>query len=109
MIDSPVESVHPTLRLVAATAHSQWPWFAGGLISGPLYGVLGWCWRSRRSWLSAVLAAVPVLFEPAMNHFGFRPAIDATASFAEAAAGLALAGYFGYVLVRARRAPAAGP
>jgi hypothetical protein len=106
MIDSPMEGVHPTVRVVSATVRSQWPWWLGGLVSGPLYGVLGWLWRSRRSWLSAALAAIPVLFEPVLSRFGFRPAIDVTASYAEAATGLALAGYFGYLLFRARRTPA---
>lgn len=104
MIDSPMEGVHPTVRVVTATVHSQWPWWLGGLVSGPLYGVLGWLWRSRRSWLSAALAAIPVLFEPVLGHFGFRPAIDVTASYTEAAAGLALAGYFWYFRRRVRRA-----
>jgi hypothetical protein len=106
MIDSPMEGVHPTVQVVTATVRSQWPWWLGGLVSGPLYGVLGWLWRSRRSWLSAALAAIPVLFEPVLSRFGFRPAIDVTASYAEAATGLALAGYFGYLLFRARRTPA---
>jgi Family of unknown function (DUF6518) len=106
MIDSPMEGVHPTVRVVTATVRSQWPWWLGGLVSGPLYGVLGWLWRSRRSWLSAALAAIPVLFEPVLGHFGFRPAIDVTASYAEAAAGLALAGYFWFSRRRVRQAPA---
>lgn len=108
MIDSPAEGAHLTVRLLAATAHSQWPWFLGGLISGPVYGLLGYFWRARRSWLSAVLAAVPVLLEPVMNRLGIRPSIDITASYAEAATGLVLAAYFGYVLTRGRRAAAAG-
>jgi hypothetical protein len=106
MIDSPMEGVHPTVRVVTATVRSQWPWWLGGLVSGPLYGVLGWLWRSRRSWLSAALAAIPVLFEPVLGHFGFRPAVDVTASYAEAAAGLALAAYFWYSRKRVRQAPA---
>ncbi len=104
MIDSPMEGVHLTVRVATATVRSQWPWWLGGLVSGPLYGVLGWLWRSRRSWLSAALAAIPVLFEPVLGRFGFRPAIDVTASYAEAAAGLALAGYFWYFRRRVRQA-----
>jgi hypothetical protein len=107
MIDSPAEGAHPTVQLLAATARSQWPWFLGGLISGPGYGLLGYFWRARRSWLSAVLAAIPVLLEPVANRLGFRPSIDITAGYAEATAGLVLAVYFGYVLARARRAPVA--
>jgi Family of unknown function (DUF6518) len=109
MIDSPMEGAHPSARLLAATAHSQWPWFLGGLISGPVYGVLGYLWRARRSWISAVLAAIPVLLEPLVNRLGFRPSIDLTASYAEAAIGLGLALYFGYVLARTGRSRGTGP
>jgi hypothetical protein len=108
MIDSPMEGVHPAVRVVTATVRSQWPWWLGGLVSGPLYGVLGWLWRSRRSWLSAALAAIPVLFEPVLGHFGFRAAIDVTASYAEAVAGLALAAYFWYSRQRVRRGAGRG-
>ena len=109
MIDSPMEGSHPSLQLVAATAHSQWPWFLGGLISGPVYGVLGYLWRARRSWLSAVLAAIPVLLEPLGNRLGFRPSMDLTASYAEAAIGLVLGLYFGFVLARAGRSRGTSP
>lgn len=50
MIVSPVEGVHLTVRAVAVTAASQWPWFLGGLVSGPVYGLLGYLCRTRRSW-----------------------------------------------------------
>jgi hypothetical protein len=95
MIDSPVEGVHVTVPVVVTTAASQWPWFLGGLISGPLYGMLGYRWRARRSWPVALLATLPVVFEPAArllaDHSGllswssFPPAV-----FAEVMTGLAL-------------------
>jgi hypothetical protein len=54
-----------TLHMFAATLASQWLWFAGGLITGPLYGWLGYRWRARQSTAAALLAALPVLLEPA--------------------------------------------
>jgi hypothetical protein len=52
-------------RLVLATLASQWLWFAGGLIIGPVYGWLGYRWRARRSRVAALLAVLPPLLEPA--------------------------------------------
>ena len=106
MIDSPMEGVHLTLRILWASGSSQWPWFLGGLISGPLYAVLGHYWKARRSWLSAALAATPVILEPVVSHLGMRAAGYPPAAFAEAAAGLALAALFAYLIARSRQVAA---
>lgn len=86
---------------------SQWPWFAGGLIIGPLYGCLGQRWRARRSTAAALLASLPVLFEPAAGWLATRLDLSKTgwhnfewhlysgaiaAEFAELAVGLLLTG-----------------
>ena len=52
-------------RLLLATLASQWLWFAGGLVAGPIYGWLGYRWRARRSRAAALLAVLPPLLEPA--------------------------------------------
>jgi hypothetical protein len=86
MIISPMEGTHlgprpaglpgswnqlsPHLFLV--TLASQWLWFAGGLITGPLYAWLGYRWRSRGSRAAALLAALPVLLEPAVRWLAAR-------------------------------------
>ena len=31
------------------------PWVVAGLVTGPLYGLLGQPWRVHRSWISATL------------------------------------------------------
>jgi hypothetical protein len=36
----------------------------GGLVTGPLYGLLGQYWRTRRAWLSALLVAGALCLEP---------------------------------------------
>jgi hypothetical protein len=102
MIDSPMEGVHTTLHIVAMSAHSQWPWFLGGIVTGPLYAVLGYQWRAHRSILSAALATVPLLLEPVIGRSGPRPLVYPPAGYLEAVAGLALAGSFAMAIYSAR-------
>jgi Family of unknown function (DUF6518) len=99
MIDSPMEGVHPTLHVVALSAVSQWPWFLGGTVIGPLYGVLGYHWRLNRSMVSATLAAAPLLLEPLCGRFGLRPEQYPPASYAEVLAGVALVVFFAVAVV----------
>lgn len=125
MIISPMEGTHLGPRpagvigswnqlsphLAVATLGSQWLWFAGGLIIGPLYGWLGYRWRTRRSGATALIAALPLVLEPGARwlagHIGqayaswlsFQPAGTGPA-VAEVAAGLLLTGA---VLALARR------
>jgi hypothetical protein len=74
MTASPMEGVHLTPQMYLDTLARQWPWLAGGLVTGPLYGWLGHRFRSRRSWAVGLLAALAVLLEPAgrwlTTHFG---------------------------------------
>ena len=105
MIVTPMEGVHLTPRAFAFSLASQWPWFAGSLITGPLYGWLGHRWRARRSLAAALLAALPVLLEPGARWLAaglglgnspwipFQWPLDSggvTAEFAELAVGLLL-------------------
>jgi hypothetical protein len=125
MVISPMEGTHLGPRpagvigswnqlsphLVLATLGSQWLWFAGGLATGPLYGWLGYRWRTRRSVATALIAALPLVLEPAArwlagsagpayaSGLSFQPAGTGPA-VAEIAAGLLLTGA---VLARARR------
>lgn len=132
MIVSPVEGTHLGPRpagvtgswtqlsahLFLATLASQWLWFAGGLIAGPLYGWLGYRWRARPSRAAALLAVLPVLLEPAARWLatrfglayagrlafqwpGYGPAI--IAEIAELAVGLVLTGAVGTAMARALR------
>ena len=121
MIVSPMEGVHLTPRTLALSLASQWPWFAGGLITGPVYGWLGHLWRTRRSALAALLAALPVLLEPAALWLSSRTGLGGTtmfffqwpyqrgaiaAEFAELAVGLLLT--YAAAKVMARGRPPAG-
>ena len=81
MIVSPMQGVHLTPRTFAFSLASQWPWFAGGLITGPLYGWLGHLWRTRRSAVAALIAALPVLLEPAALWLSSRMGLRGTGMF----------------------------
>jgi hypothetical protein len=116
MIISPMEGTHLGPRpagmigswnqlsphLFLTTLTSQWLWFAGGVIAGPLYGWLGYRWRSLGSRTTTLLAVLPVVFEPAArwlaDHSGlasasglaFREFSYGPAAIAEVAVGVAL-------------------
>lgn len=128
MIISPMEGTHLGPRpagltgswvqlsphLVLATLASQWLWFAGGLVIGPLYGWLGHQSRSHRSWATALAAVLPVLLEPVTRAFAgrswlafagvlpYRGPGHSPAAFAEAAVGLLLTIAVVMAMARAR-------
>src|SRR5205823_4526706 len=68
MTYSPVENVPIAGFLpgvVAMTTSGYNPlWILGGILTGPLYGLLGQRWRVGRSWVSAVLVTVVLTMEP---------------------------------------------
>jgi len=68
MTYSPVENVPISgffPGVVAMTTSGYNPlWIVGGILTGPLYGFLGQRWRTRRSWVSAVLVTVALTMEP---------------------------------------------
>jgi hypothetical protein len=70
MTYSPME-IHPwsldrfTRGLVAVTTTGYNPaYILGGLVGGPLFGLLGQRWRVRRSWVSAATVAGVLCLEP---------------------------------------------
>jgi hypothetical protein len=117
MTVSPMEGVHLTPRTFLFSLASQWPWFAGGLIAGPLYGWLGHHWRARQSRAPALLATLPVLLEPAARWLATHLGLSGTgwlffqwplqhsglvAELAELAAGVLLTGAVIRAMVRGR-------
>ena len=89
---------------LAALARSNVRNIVGGLISGPLFGALGWRWRTTRSRASAGLIAAAFWLEPpARLAVGQLPS-PAVVWGIEIALGVCLAGYF----VRAARRASAG-
>ncbi len=45
----------------------QLPWLFGAVVSGPVYGLLGYSWRVTRSWPVALAVTAPVMLEPALR------------------------------------------
>ncbi len=73
----------------------QLPWLLGPMVSGPVYGLLGYRWRVTRSWWLALAATAPVMLEPALrwrlSSWGILIWESyAPVAWAEALAGLAL-------------------
>jgi hypothetical protein len=61
---SPVEGVHVTISGASALLGSNRLNEVGGLVAGPVFGWLGYCWRTRRSWLAAACVTGALCFEP---------------------------------------------
>jgi hypothetical protein len=86
---------------------SNAPWIAGGLFGGPLFGWLGYRWRSARSWPAAAAVAAAFCFEP-VARLGVGRLTPATAVWLlEAGVGACMAAYFAAV-AGTRRREAAG-
>jgi hypothetical protein len=93
---SPVEGVHlgSNPRLVVGLLQSNVAVVLGGILTGPLYGLLGQGWHVRRAWLSAALVAGAVCLEPLAERAAGRPPGPSVVWAAEAAAGAAMAAFF---------------
>ncbi|HEY1777815.1 MAG TPA: DUF6518 family protein [Solirubrobacteraceae bacterium] len=63
---SPLEgvAVASVPRALVGLAQSNLPWIVGGLVGGPLFGLLGERWRTRRSWPAATAVAASFCLEP---------------------------------------------
>ena len=73
---------------------AQLPWLFCAVVSGLVYGLLGYRWRVTRSWQTALAVTVPVMLEPALrwrlSSWGLLTwAPYAPVAWAEALAGLA--------------------
>jgi hypothetical protein len=110
MTYSPME-IHPwsidrfTLGMVAVTTRGWYNplYILGGLVSGPLFGLLGQRWRVRRSWVSAVIVSGALCLEPlARWAVGHLPP-PAPVWTAEVASGAVVAALFAYALMAWRR------
>jgi hypothetical protein len=106
MTASPLEgvAVGRVPAALAAVARGNGLWIAGGLVTAPLYGLLGQRWRVRRSWTAAALVAGAVCLEPWARLAVGRLPPQAPVWLAEVAAGLAALAYFAASRRRAARA-----
>jgi hypothetical protein len=103
MTVSPFEGVPPSRfgSALVAMASSNQLWILGGIVTAPLYGLLGRQWRVAGSWASAALLAGCVILEPTARWAVGRLPVTNAVWLAEVAAGLCLAGYF--LIARQRR------
>jgi hypothetical protein len=91
---SPIEGVSLSGINFIDFARSQEANIVGGVVTGPLFGWLGWRWRSERSWLSAVLVAGALCLEPIARLAVGRLGSPSLVWIAEVAIGISLAAYF---------------
>jgi hypothetical protein len=106
MTASPLESVPPGEfgHALLAVARANRLWIAGGLVTAPLYGLLGQRWRTTHAWASAALLAGCVCLEPSVRWMvGNVPRAEGV-WLAEIGVGACLACYF-LAVGRRRRAP----
>lgn len=63
---SPLEGVHlhGNLAPILALVRSERTVIVGGFLTAPLYGYLGFLWRTSKSWISAVLVGGAFCLEP---------------------------------------------
>jgi hypothetical protein len=61
---SPIENAHLNQHTATAFVISESPFIVAGLVSGPLFGWLGYRWRTERAWVGALATAAAFCFEP---------------------------------------------
>jgi hypothetical protein len=115
MTYSPAE-IHPwsfdrfIWGFVAVTTSGYNPlYILGGLVTGPLFGLLGQRWRVRRSWVSAAIVVGALWLEPLARWASGHLMAPTVVWTVEVASGVVVATVFASVLVRLRRARAPVP
>jgi hypothetical protein len=93
---TPAEGVHlhGSVAPVLALLRSEKLTIVGGAVTGPLYGFLGYRWRTSRAWISAVLVGGMISLEPLAAAAAGRLPEFPQVWVAELAAGLLVSGYF---------------
>jgi hypothetical protein len=93
---TPMENVHlnGSLGPVFALLHSEARVIVGAAVTSPLYGYLGFRWRTQRAWISAVLVGGAICLEPlASTSVGRLPQFPEV-WVAQIVIGLSVSGYF---------------
>jgi Family of unknown function (DUF6518) len=111
MTYSPME-IHPwsfnrfIAGMVAVTTRGWYNplYILGGLVTGPLFGLLGQRWRVRRSWVSATAVAGALCLEPLVRWAAGQLMPPAPVWTAEVVSGAVVASLFAYTVMAWRRA-----
>jgi hypothetical protein len=85
---SPFENAELTTTTARGFVVSSSRIFLGGLVTGPLFGWLGYRWQAKRDWLGALATAAALCLEPLAHAIRSE-----TVLLAEVAVGLVLAAY----------------
>lgn len=110
MTYSPME-IHPwsfdrfTAGMVAVTTRGWYNplYILGGLVTGPLFGLLGQRWRVRRWWVSATAVAGALCLEPLARWGAGHLMPPALVWTTEVASGAVVAAVFAYKLMARQR------
>ena len=84
-------------------------WIAGGILFGPLYGLLGHRWRVARSWVGPALVAGTLCLEPLARVVAGLLSPPTVVWKAEIVLGFVVAIVFGFMITMSRRARGAIP
>ena len=100
---SPLEGVNLATVGALGFIRSQLHVIVPGLVSGPIFGWLGYQWRTSRSWLSAALVAGAFCLEPPARTGYGQPFQFAGVAAGEILFGLVVATYFARIGLKGRR------
>jgi hypothetical protein len=101
---SPLEGVSSNQVHLIMFAWSQRLNIVGGAVTGPVFGLLGYRWRTGRSAVSAALVAGAFCLEPVARYALGRLDPPRAVWVVEVLIGLSVAGYFTVVSATRRRA-----
>jgi hypothetical protein len=88
---SPVEHAHLTLATFRGLVVSERLVLVGGVVTGPLFGWLGWRWRARREIAGALVTAAALCLEPLARKISINPIGYRDVWLAEVVVGLVFA------------------
>jgi hypothetical protein len=90
--------------MVAVTTSGYNPFYIlSGLVTGPIFGLLGQRWRVRRSWFSAAIVAGAFCLEPLARWVTGQLMPPPAVWTVEVAFGAVVAALFAYTLMAQRR------
>ena len=84
-------------------------WIVGGILTGPVFGLLGQRWRTRRSWVSAAAVTAALCLEPMARGVAGLLTGPSSVWVAEMGIGVVAAGLFGWAIAGREERPAKAP
>lgn len=103
MEGAPIEDFPERVLTMIRTGYNPL-WIVGGMVTGPLYGLLGQSWRVDRSWISAALVTCALCLEPLARGVVGMLTPHPFVWWVEVATGVVVGVSFVVVIVTSRRA-----